>query len=35
MNWGLGAAMATVLLVVTMTLVLAMQMLGRRLGRQS
>lgn len=35
MNWGLGAAMATVLLVVTMALVLAMQMLGRRLGRQS
>lgn len=35
MNWGLGAAMATVLLVVTMVLVLAMQMLGRRLGRQS
>lgn len=35
MNWGLGAAMATVLLVVTMAIVLAMQMLGRRLGRQS
>lgn len=35
MNWGLGAAMATVLLIVTMALVLAMQVLGRRLGRQS
>lgn len=34
-NWGLGAAMASVLLIITLAIVLSMQWLGNRLGRHS
>lgn len=33
MNWGSGAAMASVLLIITLAIVLIMQWVGKRLGR--
>ena len=35
MNWGLGAAMASVLLIITLAIVLVMQWVGKKLGRQA
>ncbi|CAG7606312.1 ABC transporter permease [Leucobacter soli] len=34
MNWGMGAAMASVLLIITLAIVLVMQWVGKRIGRQ-